>query len=426
MIEEASVTSCRDRLPPPVMFSRTPRAPSIEPSSSSGLEIARWVASTARLAPCATPIPMTARPMWPMTVRTSAKSTLTSPGTVMTSAMPLIACRSTSSATLKASRNGVVLSTTPSSRWFGITNMVSTCLRSSRSPSSARVMRLPPSNRNGLVTTATVSALSSRATLAMIGAAPVPVPPPIPAVTKTMSAPTSASRICSASCNAAWRPISGFAPAPSPFCPMRTLVGALEIPNACMSVLTAMNSTPTTPAAIMELTALQPPPPAAAPVQSQIVMMVQGMENKADAGRVYGIVHLLANATHSPGVPSPRGEVQHALRNVRHSLHQRRPAGEHHPARDDALVARPFDLPRDEIEDLLRTRLDHVRQQPARERARRPPAHAGHIDHLVVLHKGGHGAPELDLDPLGVGHRRLEADGDVVGEIGRASCRERV
>src|SRR5881296_802742 len=41
MIDEASVTSCRDRLAPPVMFSSTPRAPSIEPSSSSGLEIAR-------------------------------------------------------------------------------------------------------------------------------------------------------------------------------------------------------------------------------------------------------------------------------------------------------------------------------------------------------------------------------------------------
>src|SRR5438105_3842190 len=60
-----------------------------------------------------------------------------------------------------------------------MTSMVSTYLRSSRSPSSARVMRLPPSNRNGLVTTATVSALSSRAMLATIGVAPVPVPAPI-------------------------------------------------------------------------------------------------------------------------------------------------------------------------------------------------------------------------------------------------------
>ena len=50
----------------------------------------------------------------------------------------------------------------------------------------------------------------------MIGAAPVPVPPPSPAVTKIMSAPSSASIILSESSSAALRPISGFAPAPRP------------------------------------------------------------------------------------------------------------------------------------------------------------------------------------------------------------------
>ena len=43
------------------------------------------------------------------------------------------------------------------------------------------------------MTTPTVSAPSSRAISATIGAPPVPVPPPSPAVTKTMSAPLSAS-----------------------------------------------------------------------------------------------------------------------------------------------------------------------------------------------------------------------------------------
>ena len=42
------------------------------------------------------------------------------------------------------------------------------------------------------VTTAIVSAPSSQARLAITGAAPVPVPPPRPVVTKTMSAPSSA------------------------------------------------------------------------------------------------------------------------------------------------------------------------------------------------------------------------------------------
>ena len=60
-------------------------------------------------------------------------------------------------------------------------------------PSSARRARWRPSKRNGLVTTPTVSAPSSRASCAMTGAAPVPVPPPMPAVTKTMSAPLMSS-----------------------------------------------------------------------------------------------------------------------------------------------------------------------------------------------------------------------------------------
>ena len=58
------------------------------------------------------------------------------------------------------------------------------------------------------------------------GAAPVPVPPPSPAVTKTMSAPCSASLISPRFSSAAWNPTSGSAPAPRPFVrftPMWTL-----------------------------------------------------------------------------------------------------------------------------------------------------------------------------------------------------------
>ena len=48
---------------------------------------------------------------------------------------------------------------------------------------------------NGVVTMPTVSAPSSRAMRATTGAAPDPVPPPSPAVTKTMSEPRSSFRI---------------------------------------------------------------------------------------------------------------------------------------------------------------------------------------------------------------------------------------
>ena len=64
---------------------------------------------------------------------------------------------------------------------------------------SACFVRCLPSKANGLVTTPTVSAPQSRAICAMTGAAPVPVPPPMPAVTKTMSAP--ADRVGDAACS---------------------------------------------------------------------------------------------------------------------------------------------------------------------------------------------------------------------------------
>ena len=103
--------------------------------------------------------------------------------------MPCVACSSTSSAFLSASWNGMPFPTTASSRSLGTTIIVSTFFRSSAIPCSACFIRRRPSNRNGLVTMPTVSAPVSRAICATTGAAPVPVPPPIPQVTKTMSAP---------------------------------------------------------------------------------------------------------------------------------------------------------------------------------------------------------------------------------------------
>jgi len=87
----------------------------------------------------------------------------------------------------------VFFSTTWSRRSFGMVMSVSTLSTSSAMPCSARSRRFAPSKLNGLVTTATVSAPTSFAISAMIGAAPVPVPPPMPAVTNTMSASFRAS-----------------------------------------------------------------------------------------------------------------------------------------------------------------------------------------------------------------------------------------
>ena len=141
---------------------------------------------------------------------------------------------------------------------------VSTDSSSSCRPRSACIMRRLPSKANGRVTTATVRAPISLASEAITGAAPVPVPPPRPAVTKTMSAPSSASMILSESSSAARRPTSGFAPAPRPLVsltPSWSFTAAFELWSACTSVFAAMNSTPSTWAAIMRFTALFPPPP---------------------------------------------------------------------------------------------------------------------------------------------------------------------
>ena len=85
---DASITSVIVRSGPPVTFMRTPRAPSMVPSSRSGLDIAFCAASTARFSPIATPVPMTALPVEDITAFTSAKSRLMYPSMIITSEIP--------------------------------------------------------------------------------------------------------------------------------------------------------------------------------------------------------------------------------------------------------------------------------------------------------------------------------------------------
>ena len=144
-------------------------------------------ASTARFSPVARPMPMSAEPASFMIARTSAKSWLMRPGTVMMSLMPWTPWRRTSSTTRKASRMLVFFWTTSLSRSLGIVMSASTWALSSSAAFSATSLRLLPSNANGLVTTPIVSAPPSLAICATTGAAPEPVPPPSPAVMKTMS-----------------------------------------------------------------------------------------------------------------------------------------------------------------------------------------------------------------------------------------------
>ena len=192
-------------------------------------------AEVARFSPLARPMPMSAEPASRMMERTSAKSRLMMPGTVITSLTPLTAWRSTSSAMRNESSIEVCRLTTLRSRSFGITMRVSTCLRSSLAAASATAARRFPSKTNGFVTMPMVRAPISLAIFATTGAAPEPVPPPMPAVTKTRSEPSSAARRFSMSSCAARSPTAESPPAPRPReipSPMRMRVGAWDFTNA--------------------------------------------------------------------------------------------------------------------------------------------------------------------------------------------------
>ncbi len=259
----ASLISNRPRSEPPEMESRTPRAPSMD-ASSSGEEIAITAAALARSSPRAEPMPISAEPASDITDLTSAKSRLIRPGVVIRSVMPWTPESSTWSAERNASSTLTWRSEMDSSRSLGITIRVSTCSRSEAMPSSAWLARRRPSKVKGRVTTPMVSAPSERAMLATTGAPPVPVPPPSPAVTKTMSAPLRTSSISSRWSSAALRPTSGLAPAPRPRVssrPTSSFTSASLMRRACASVLIAMNSTPLSPTSIIRLMALTPPPP---------------------------------------------------------------------------------------------------------------------------------------------------------------------
>ena len=131
-------------------------------------------------------------------------------------------------------------------------------------PDIALFIRGFPSNVNGFVTTPTVKIPSPLEISAMIGAAPVPVPPPIPHVTNTISDPWTNSVISSRFSSTAASPISGFAPAPSPFVsfsPIWIFVPALHKDKACLSVFTPTSSTPWTFSSTIRFTALFPAPP---------------------------------------------------------------------------------------------------------------------------------------------------------------------
>src|ERR1051325_8523733 len=184
-----------------------------------------------------------------------------------------------------ASSIEVCRSSTSSSRSFGTTITVSQAARRASTPSVAWRPRRVPSNLNGIVTMPAVRAPSSLAIRATTGAAPEPVPPPSPAVTKTMSEPRSERLIWSYASSAARRPRSGSAPEPRPSVssrPMWILTGGSLVWSCWMAVLAGANSARELSASIIRLTAFRPAPPT--PTTRMTAMYAPGSGTRCSRG----------------------------------------------------------------------------------------------------------------------------------------------
>mmetsp|Transcript_32717 Transcript_32717/g.37217 ORF Transcript_32717/g.37217 Transcript_32717/m.37217 type:complete len:261 (-) Transcript_32717:500-1282(-) len=230
----ASITSWSDILLPPDIFMSIPVASSIVLLSRRGHSTARWAACDAASFPDATPTPMRAVPALSKTDLTSAKSMLIIPGLVIMSDIPATPSRRISSAIKNASLMGVSSGMSSNNLVLDITMMASTFFLISAMAALAVSMRFFPSKLKGVVTIPTVKQPASFAISATTGAAPDPVPPPIPAVTKHRLASRTIDAISLRASSAAPRPTSAAPPAPNPFEPIVRIFAplALLLPRA--------------------------------------------------------------------------------------------------------------------------------------------------------------------------------------------------
>src|SRR5262245_22515673 len=267
-----------------------------------------------------------------------------------------------------------------------MTSSVSTCFLSSAMPISAVRMRREPSNRKGLVTTATVRMPKSLATRAITQAAPVPVPPPMPAAMNTMLQPAIAERISSMASSAACWPMLCLEPAPRPSVSCRpscTRCSALEASSAWASVLATMNSAPVRPAAIMLLTAFPPAPPtpitamrgfivvcpskafseplphalqvaaclAAAPIRARACARIEGRVNEADGRRERGTVEPGRHVVERLDPGDAYGARKEIGRQLTQPNELASPAGQHHALHDNRGNAGTLDPAGDMTEE---------------------------------------------------------------------------
>ena len=228
--------------------------------SNSGLFNAWAVALLAFSSPFASPNPNIAIPEFCIIDFISAKSKFTIPCFVIKSEIPFIPIFKTPFASLKAFIREIFIPGISNNLSFGIAINVSTFSLKLLIPVAALFFFNGPSKLNGFVTMATVKIPIAFATSAIIGDAPVPVPPPIPAVMNNISVPSNTSFIFSSDSFAAILPFSGSAPAPIPR-PKSTFTGAWDLSKSCWSVLIAIKSTLVILLSIISFIAFPPAPP---------------------------------------------------------------------------------------------------------------------------------------------------------------------
>src|SRR5262244_2712364 len=168
-----------------------------------------------------------------------------------------------------------------------------------------------------------------------------------------------------------------------------------------------MKSTRSNLAAIIVFTALQPPPPTpttrifaacllssieliAFPLENLLkplahpplhllvdvvfpnaehsaILVLGTVDNESDAGCVHRAFHHVDQSTDSARHSPADRQAENFLGQLGHAGEQRRSAGNHHPRRQQLLVAAALDLPLHKLEDLLHPRLQDFAENLAAE-----------------------------------------------------------
>src|SRR5690242_7575299 len=175
----------------------------------------------------------------------------------------------------------------------------------------------------------------------------------------------------------------------------------------------------------------EPPAPAAETHAARLrpggcgALSSYAVERQPDAGGVRRALHDLGEAADVAGDAAPHRLVEDRLRKLRHTLHDRAATGHHHASRRRVLKAGAGQLARDEREDLLDARLDDLRQHLPRQLPRLASTDRGNVHRLLRRHQRRQGAAVALLERFRIGHRRTQADRDVVGDVVAAERQNR-